>query len=180
MNKVDKYIKRFTSDVIVSSRSRYYRFGHQILRVSDHIGSASSGNYSIIILPEGYIFHTHSTGAVKIISYEDIKCLVRSINLCSDIISQTATAPTWELSKKETLVIRPVGAKKSEPIISNELLIKNTKMLYSMLSTAKKKTVKSYLSHNFSNKDSDFLAMGINPQICAVFTKTLGINSETL
>lgn len=55
MNKIDKYLRRFAYK-IVTSETRYYTIGELIVRVSDHISKNSSGNISIIIDRENYIF----------------------------------------------------------------------------------------------------------------------------
>lgn len=45
-NKVFRYAKKYSDEVIESQRSRYYHFGNHILRISDHIGKLSDGNVS--------------------------------------------------------------------------------------------------------------------------------------
>lgn len=174
MHKVDKYCKRFTKDVIISDRSRYYKFGSQILRISDHIGSNSSGNYSIIISNNGYILHNHESGLVKIISYNDIKALIKGISLCADLISNKSLQ-VWELSKNETINV-------NKETTSNDIsrLINKTKSLYALLNTNQRRSIKKHLTSPFSNIDSDFLKMAKTPIICEIFKTILGVQPNEI
>lgn len=40
MDKLDRFAKRFADEVNESIRSRYYRFGDWIIRISDHIATS--------------------------------------------------------------------------------------------------------------------------------------------
>jgi len=52
-DKIEKYIysllDKYNGEVIESYKSRYFKVDDKILRVSDHIGSNSSGCISIIV-----------------------------------------------------------------------------------------------------------------------------------
>lgn len=104
MHKLDKYLQKLTKDYVISVKSRYYKFNNTILRVSDHIGKNSEGNYSIIISNENYILHNHKNGLLSVISYEECLCLIKSINILSDLI-ETQENLFWE--KEQIHVAQP-------------------------------------------------------------------------
>lgn len=88
MDKLHKYAKKYCDGEIVIStlgNSYYYHFnnGKFILRISDHIGRNSDGKVSIIIDKNGYLLHNHSTGAVYIETYENIKTFIKSLSVMS-------------------------------------------------------------------------------------------------
>ena len=100
MDKLHKYAKKYcTGDVVVSTNgnSYYYHFnnGKFILRISDHIGRNSDGKVSIIIDKNGYLLHNHTTGAVYIETYENIKKFIQSLSVFSEInVKLDATGKT--------------------------------------------------------------------------------------
>lgn len=83
LDKVDKYLLKFTDDVAFSkkSNSRYYRVFGKVLRVSDHIGSNSDGLYHIIVKPNGYLIHHTNSGTINIVTYEQVKEFIRVFQL---------------------------------------------------------------------------------------------------
>lgn len=88
MDKLHKYAQKYCDGEIVIStlgNSYYYHFnnGKFILRISDHIGRNSDGKVSIIIDKNGYMLHNHSTGAVYIETYENIKAFIKSLSVMS-------------------------------------------------------------------------------------------------
>lgn len=88
MDKLHKYAQKYCDGEIVIStlgNSYYYHFnnGKFILRISDHIGKNSDGKVSIIIDKNGYLLHNHSTGAVYIETYENIKAFIKSLSVMS-------------------------------------------------------------------------------------------------
>lgn len=88
MDKLHKYAQKYCDGEIVIStlgNSYYYHFnnGKFILRISDHIGKNSDGKVSIIIDKNGYMLHNHSTGAVYIETYENIKAFIKSLSVMS-------------------------------------------------------------------------------------------------
>jgi hypothetical protein len=102
--KLEKYILRFTDDVVKSTRSSYYRFPGYIVRVSDHIGTNSSGFFSIIPVGNGnYIIHKHTNGSLKLCSYSEIKDFVKHIGEFSEFMTPQPQ-PNWELAKNEAIV----------------------------------------------------------------------------
>lgn len=98
MDRVHRYAKKYCDGKIVDSQnseSKYYHFnsGKFILRISNHVGRNSSGNVSIIIDKNGYMLHNHSTGAIQIITWEEIKKFIRAIATLSGInISMNITS----------------------------------------------------------------------------------------
>lgn len=98
MDRVHRYAKKYCDGKIVdaqTSESKYYHFnsGKFILRISDHVGRNSSGNVSIIIDKNGYMLHNHSTGAIQIITWEEIKKFIRALATLSGInISMNITS----------------------------------------------------------------------------------------
>ena len=100
MDKLHKYAQKYCSgEVIVSTNgnSYYYHFnnGKFILRISDHIGRNSDGKMSIIIDKNGYLLHNHTTGAVYIETYENIKKFIQSLSVFSEInVKLDATGKT--------------------------------------------------------------------------------------
>ena len=98
MDRVHRYAKKYCDGKIVNSQnseSKYYHFNSSkfILRISNHVGRNSSGNVSIIIDKNGYILHNHSTGAIQIITWEEIKTFIRALATLSGInISMNITS----------------------------------------------------------------------------------------
>lgn len=95
-DKIEKYaaklMKEYKGEVVESEKSRYFNIKGRILRISDHIGSNSSGNISIII-PDfsdknEYIVHAHSSGSISIASYEQVKDIVRSFVYMSSFMTE--------------------------------------------------------------------------------------------
>ena len=70
-----------------SARSRYYRFGDWVIRISDHIATSSSFTMSIITPTVHscgmYILHNKEQQTVCAIAYEDLKTLIRSFRILS-------------------------------------------------------------------------------------------------
>jgi hypothetical protein len=111
VDKVEKYIKlmckKFGGEFVEARLSSYYNVNGRILRVSDHIGANSSGNMSIIIPSyrtekELYMVHAHATGALSIVSYEELKNIIHSFFYMSSIFN-TVNQPNFqlELEKKD-------------------------------------------------------------------------------
>jgi hypothetical protein len=88
IDKIDKYLKRFTSNVEYGTRSRYYTLPTGVVRVSDHVGRNSNAVISIIITNKNdYILHKHSSGELSNISYNDLKKLVKSLGEYGSLFS---------------------------------------------------------------------------------------------
>lgn len=87
MDKLDRFAKRFADEMNESARSRYYRFGDWIIRISDHIATSSSFTMSIITPTVHscgmYILHNKEQNTVCAVAYEDLKILIRSFRILS-------------------------------------------------------------------------------------------------
>ena len=87
MDKLDRFAKRFADEMNKSARSRYYRFGDWIIRISDHIATSSSFTMSIITPTVHscgmYILHNKGQNTVCAIEYEDLKTLIKSFRILS-------------------------------------------------------------------------------------------------
>ena len=87
-DRIDKYLKRFASNIECGTRSRYYTLPTGIVRVSDHVGKNSTAVISIIITNKNdYILHKHSSGELSNISYNDLKKLVKSLGEYGSLFS---------------------------------------------------------------------------------------------
>ena len=89
-----KVVEEHGGKVLIEKLSTYYNVNGRILRISNHIGTQSSGNISIIIpnydsrgkTESNYIIHSHQTGEISIMDYEDVKELVRCYGKMSSIV----------------------------------------------------------------------------------------------
>ena len=103
-HKVHKYLKTKCDEMLSAKRSNYYRFGSNIIRLSDHIGRNSSGSHSIIIDRRGgYMVHTHSNGNIVLMNYEEIKRFISTLALIQDIAPQGQNTWESEMCHKEEL-----------------------------------------------------------------------------
>jgi hypothetical protein len=107
-DKIEAYIDRLMKEnpgctIITGTKSRYYKIGDKILRVSDHIGANSSGNVSIIV-PQyrensnQYIIHSHTSGKISVLDYEKVKDIVRSFFYMSSIFSDVLASKNADAS----------------------------------------------------------------------------------
>ena len=90
MDKLHKYAEKYCDGEVIKSaqgNSYYYHFnnGKFILRISDHVGRNSDGKISIIIDKNGYLLHNHNTGAIYIETYENIKKIIQSLAVFSEV-----------------------------------------------------------------------------------------------
>ena len=103
-HKIHKYLKNKCDEMLSAKRSNYYRFGSNIIRLSDHIGRNSSGSHSIIIDRRGgYMIHTHSNGNIVLMNYEEVKRFISTLALIQDIAPQTQNAWENEIINKQEL-----------------------------------------------------------------------------
>jgi hypothetical protein len=114
VDKVEKYIKtmckKYGGSWVEARLSSYYNINGRILRVSDHIGTNSSGNISIIIpkyrhSEDMYFLHAHNTGDLSIVDYNEVKTIIHSFVYMSAMFN-AITQPKFqaELEKNETLI----------------------------------------------------------------------------
>ena len=84
MEKIIKYIKYCGGKLVSENEnSHYYLIDNKVIRVSNHIGLNSTGNIQIICGKHGYFLYNKTTGAIDLISYEDLKCFIRNAHLLS-------------------------------------------------------------------------------------------------
>jgi hypothetical protein len=110
-DKIENYLKKIVLDandsIIEAKRSSYYNVNGHIIRVSDHIGTNSSGNMSIVIpgfncRKNDYIIHAHNTGEISIVDYERLKEICRSFVYMSSVFnSMVQTKFDFEVETKE-------------------------------------------------------------------------------
>ncbi len=81
LDKVDKYLMRFTKTITYSARSRYYNINGSIIRVSDHIGRNSDGVFHIIIRPNAYLIYHQDSAQIEVVSYKRVLEFIRAITL---------------------------------------------------------------------------------------------------
>ena len=85
IDKLEKYAKllakKYNGDFIECEKSRYFSFNGRVVRISDHIGRNSSGNFSFILTTtkDTYILHSHSTGNVSVVNYKQAKNILNSL-----------------------------------------------------------------------------------------------------
>lgn len=102
-----EYIDKFVEDKVVSTRSVYYHFPGFIIRISDHIGTGSSGIFSIIALGDDqYLLHRHNNGKIKLINYRKAQELIRYTQEFSEFIDYEYLPSDWQISKNE-LTLKP-------------------------------------------------------------------------
>ena len=85
IKKVNNYVAKRCDKIIKSKKSTYYKFGDHILRVSDHIGQSSSGQFSIIVdKRNNYMIHSHKTGIITAVSYDKVKNFINGLCILED------------------------------------------------------------------------------------------------
>lgn len=92
-NKIERYIERYCSKMITkkvySQRSTYYHFGNKCIRVSDHVALNSDGHLSIILDchdESHFIVHAVITGEISVVTYEELKEIIRCMRLLPSIV----------------------------------------------------------------------------------------------
>jgi hypothetical protein len=81
-----------TCSVVRGERSTYYNVNGRVLRVSDHVGSNSSGSISLIepLFPDDdtIVVHAHTSGYVSVVDYKKAKEIVNSFFYMSSIFHE--------------------------------------------------------------------------------------------
>lgn len=87
-SKLELWIERYLNAELIgyssTQKSRYYRFNTRILRISDHVASTSDGDISVILDshdPSNFIVHAVKTGEISVLTYAEVRQLIRSIAL---------------------------------------------------------------------------------------------------
>ena len=88
LNKIEKYLKRFTKNIEESERSRYFKLNGCTIRVSDHF-SVSSVCYISILLPTNggndYVITSTKTAKISIVNYTELKGVVKTLSIIPDV-----------------------------------------------------------------------------------------------
>jgi hypothetical protein len=102
LNKIDKYIRKYTKDYNESTNSNYYNLPIGTIRVSNHMAKDSSALFSIIITKnDTYILCTHSNLQFYTISYEDLKKFVKTFALYGYVFNYESITKTNSKLKNE-------------------------------------------------------------------------------
>lgn len=108
-NKIEHYIERYCrkmiTKVVHSQRSTYYHFGNKCIRVSDHVALKSDGHLSIILDchdEEHFIVHAVITGEISVVTYEELKEIIRCMRLLPSI-PHIANIPVKEQEPVQTV-----------------------------------------------------------------------------
>ena len=151
-DKIEKYIEKLLKSANLPSnavteceRSRYYNVNGRILRISDHIGMASSGNMSIILPSFGgfgssnqYIIHAHTEGSTSIVTYEQVKKIVFSFIACSSFMLEITQKNTdLRIDKKDEL-----------QVVTTDTAQTYIDKLNKFLTKGQRKTLKSFIKQN--------------------------------
>lgn len=116
IQKVNNYISKRCDKVIKSKNSNYYKFGNQILRVSNHVGTQSSGTFSIIVdKKDNYMLHSHRTGMITTLSYDQVKDFIKGIAIHEDL-AMNGDAAGWAVKETEQLALVEENQKLKEEI----------------------------------------------------------------
>lgn len=164
-DKIETYTTRIVEEhggkVVVSKLSTYYNINGKILRISNHIGTSSSGNISIIIptydsrqnTQSNYIIHFHQTGEISVMDYEDVKELVRCYGKMSSMI-HNAYQPNFEFQFE---VRDQFDAKMEEQKVYVELTrLKTIEQKYNSLVESIKKKTTSEVAIDYMNPTEIF------------------------
>lgn len=121
-NKIDK-LQRYAamqvddrkSDVIASkdTRSFYFNFHGNTLRISDHLPLAECAVTMSIIMtsdPDVYVMNQHKTGRLTVLNYEKAKEVVRSFKYVADIFRRPEVPFAMEKDVVDALTSKNGGS----------------------------------------------------------------------
>lgn len=101
LDKIEKYLKRFTSNIVESEHSRYFKLNGCTIRVSDHFATTSVCYISIIIsINGGYIITNPKTAKVAIVKYDELKGIIKSLSIIPDVVNNTEIEGNQALNSK--------------------------------------------------------------------------------
>lgn len=101
LDKIEKYLKRFTSNIVESEHSRYFKLNGCTIRVSDHFATTSVCYISIIIsINEGYVVTNPKTAKVAIVKYDELKGIIKSLSIIPDVVNNTEIEGNQALNSK--------------------------------------------------------------------------------
>ena len=91
--QLEKWMERYLKAEVIgyskTLKSRYYKFNTRIIRISDHISNNSDGDISIILDSHDsahFIVHAVRTGEISVLTYSEVRQLIRSIKLLPAIM----------------------------------------------------------------------------------------------
>lgn len=101
LDKIEKYLKRFTSNIVESEHSRYFKLNGCTIRVSDHFATTSVCYISIIIsINGGYVITNPKTAKVAIVKYDELKGIIKSLSIIPDVVNNTEIEGNQALNSK--------------------------------------------------------------------------------
>ena len=114
LDKIEKYLKRFTSNIIESEHSRYFKLNGCTIRVSDHFATTSVCYISIIIsINGGYIITNPKTAKVAVVKYDELKGIIKSLSIIPDVVNNTEIEGNQALNSKIKNLENQVNSYKS-------------------------------------------------------------------
>lgn len=101
LDKIEKYLKRFTSNIVESEHSRYFKLNGCTIRVSDHFATTSVCYISIIIsINGGYVITNPKTAKVAVVKYDELKGIIKSLSIIPDVVNNTEIEGNQALNSK--------------------------------------------------------------------------------
>lgn len=101
LDKIEKYLKRFTSNIVESEHSRYFKLNGCTVRVSDHFATTSVCYISIIIsINGGYVITNPKTAKVAIVKYDELKGVIKTLSIIPDVVNNTEIEGNQALNSK--------------------------------------------------------------------------------
>ena len=188
LDKIEKYLKRFTSNIVESEHSRYFKLNGCTIRVSDHFATTSVCYISIIIsINGGYIITNPKTAKVAIVKYDELKGVIKSLSIIPDVVNNTEIEGNQALNSKIKNLETQVNSYKSvvttlkEKVNQFNLLslqkygIFNMPSLFTILYNFEKFIIDDWefsflistnsMKHEFSSKQKEILKRLINKLI---------------
>ena len=110
--KLNRYIEKYLhpTKIIEAAKSTYYIINGREIRVSDHVGLTSDGNLHIIFDSAdngNYILFCKSTGEISVVSYKDVKIVLKSILLLPGITTLISEScdPIDDISSSKQFIL---------------------------------------------------------------------------
>lgn len=114
LDKIEKYLKRFTSNIVESEHSRYFKLNGCTIRVSNHFATTSVCYISIIIsINEGYVITNPKTAKVAIVKYDELKGIIKSLSIIPDVVNNNEIEGNQALNSKIKNLENQVNSYKS-------------------------------------------------------------------
>lgn len=114
LDKIEKYLKRFTSNIVESDHSRYFKLNGCTIRVSDHFATTSVCYISIIIsINGGYVITNPKTAKVAIVKYDELKGIIKSLSIIPDVVNNTEIEGNQAINSKIKSLENQINSYKS-------------------------------------------------------------------